>query len=77
MAVNPDVMVQAGTPMTPGIGDTLWSLTDLAEMVESSLPKWGRAIGAAMPIDRPQALCTYTEVQWSVTCPRPNLPALG
>ena len=39
MAVNPDVMVLAGTPMTAGIGDTLWSTTDLAELVDATLPE--------------------------------------
>jgi hypothetical protein len=41
MAVNPDVNVLAGTPMTAGIGDTLWSMTDLAELVDATLPEGG------------------------------------
>jgi hypothetical protein len=41
MAVNPDVTVLAGTPMTAGIGDTLWSMTDLAELVDATLPEGG------------------------------------
>ena len=39
MAVNPDVTVLAWTPMTAGVGDTLWSMTDLAEHLDATLPE--------------------------------------
>ena len=41
MAVNPDDTVLAGTPMTARIGDTLRSMTDLAELVDATLPAGG------------------------------------